>query len=220
MSSNLTAGANQPFHTWTKEYEVDRYDADAAPRVPRSLLLNEAGSPVRWLTWQEAALAVMDRNVAWSAGETVTILRGGIQRNGTRSLLTLPAVVALRMPHGVPTRERAPLCNRLLFQRDRHLCMYCGEHFRDADLTRDHVYPRCRGGVDAWENVVAACRTCNQQKGGRSPEDAGMELLAVPYSPNHAEHLILAGRHILADQMEFLLAAVPSARRGWYVETR
>jgi len=195
---------------------VDRYYAHAAPRTSRSLLLNEAGSPVRWLSWQEAALAVMDRNVAWSAGETVTVLRGGIQRDGMRSLLTLPAVVALRMPHDVPTRERAPLCNPLLFKRDRGLCLYCGEQFHDKDLTRDHVYPRCRGGVDAWENVVSACRACNQRKGGRSPEEAGMELLAVPYAPNRAEHLILEGRHILADQMEFLLAAVPSARRGRY----
>lgn len=189
-----------------------------AVRTPRTLLLSEGGLPVRWLTWQEAALAVMDHNVAWSAGETVTVLHGGTRRDGTRSTLTLPAVVALRMPHGVPARERAPLCNPLLFKRDRGLCMYCGGRFRDQDLTRDHVYPRCHGGADAWENVVTACRACNQRKGGRSPEEAGMELLAVPYAPNRAEHLILEGRHILADQMEFLLAAVPSARRGRYAD--
>lgn len=32
-----------------------------------------------------------------------------------------------------------------------------------------------------------------------------MKLLAVPYTPNLAEYLILSNRLILADQMEFLL---------------
>ena len=32
----------------------------------------------------------------------------------------------------------------------------------------------------------------------------GMRLLAVPYRPNRAEGLVLANRHILADQMAFL----------------
>lgn len=184
--------------------------------APRSLLLNAAGLPLQWLTWQEAALAVTDRHLMWSAGDTVVTLHGGTQRDGTRSILALPAVIALQAPRNAPPRERAPLCNRLLFERDRHICLYCGTRCRARDLSRDHVYPRCQGGADAWENVVTACKACNQRKGGRSPEQAGMPLLAVPYAPNHAERLILDGRHILADQMEFLLAAVPAPRRRHY----
>ncbi|HEU0197018.1 MAG TPA: HNH endonuclease [Nevskiaceae bacterium] len=195
---------------------MSRYYSNTTPRAPRSLLLNEAGLPVQWMTWQEAALSVTDPHKVWSAGETVVTLHGGTQRSGARSVLVLPAVIALRMPRGVPVRERAPLCNRLLFERDRYVCMYCGMRCREQELSRDHIYPRCRGGADAWENVVAACKACNQRKGGRSPEEARMPLLAVPYAPNHAEHLILEGRHILADQMDFLLAAVPAARRDHY----
>jgi len=33
-----------------------------------------------------------------------------------------------------------------------------------------------------------------------------MKLLAVPYTPNLAEYLILQNRKILADQMQFLKA--------------
>lgn len=50
------------------------------------------------------------------------------------------------------------------------------------------------------------CRECNQAKDARTPEEAGMKLLAVPYTPNLAEYLILQNRKILADQMEFLKA--------------
>ena len=36
-----------------------------------------------------------------------------------------------------------------------------------------------------------------------------MQLLAVPFTPTHAEYIYLKGRRVLADQMEFLLAHFP-----------
>ena len=97
-----------------------------------------------------------------------------------------------------------PLSNRELFLRDGHLCMYCGREFSGFVLTRDHLIPLSRGGVDCWSNVVTACRGCNHAKGSRTPDEADMSLLAVPYVPNRAEYLVLSNRRILADQMEFL----------------
>ena len=37
----------------------------------------------------------------------------------------------------------------------------------------------------------------------------GMELLAVPFTPTHAEYIYLQGKRVLADQMKFLLAHFP-----------
>ena len=87
--------------------------------------------------------------------------------------------------------------------------MYCGEQHASRGLSRDHVMPLSRGGTDAWNNVVTACKRCNNRKAGRTPEQAGMELLAVPFTPTHAEYIYLQGKRILADQMEFLLAHFP-----------
>ena len=54
-------------------------------------------------------------------------------------------------------------------------------------------------------NVVSACRRCNQFKGNKLLSEINMELLALPYTPNHAEYLALINSHrIRADQMEFL----------------
>jgi hypothetical protein len=36
-----------------------------------------------------------------------------------------------------------------------------------------------------------------------------MELLAIPFTPTHAEYIYLKGRNILADQMEFLRSHFP-----------
>ena len=73
-------------------------------------------------------------------------------------------------------------------------------------LTRDHVTPLHQGGKNTWSNLVTACRDCNARKGGRTPEQAKMPLIAVPFIPNWAEYLVLTNRKILADQMEFLKA--------------
>jgi hypothetical protein len=87
--------------------------------------------------------------------------------------------------------------------------MYCATRFSERDLTRDHITPVSQGGRDVWANVVAACRRCNNHKGGRTPEQARMELIAVPFIPTYAEYIYLKGRRVLADQMEFLLAHFP-----------
>ena len=87
--------------------------------------------------------------------------------------------------------------------------LYCGLRFPVGELTRDHIRPLSQGGTDLWTNVVTACRRCNNHKGGRTPEEARMQLLAVPFTPTYAEYIYLKGRRVLADQMEFLLAHIP-----------
>ena len=83
--------------------------------------------------------------------------------------------------------------------------MYCGKEYLDKDLSCDHILPTSRGGQNIWTNVVAACRRCNHFKQDRTPEEAHMELLALPFEPNPAEYLALMNsRRIRADQMEFL----------------
>lgn len=66
-----------------------------------------------------------------------------------------------------------------LMERDRFKCGYC----RKRATTMDHVVPRCQGGLSEWTNCIAACRKCNSDKGGRTPEQAGMRLLWEPFTP-------------------------------------
>ena len=80
-------------------------------------------------------------------------------------------------------------------------------------LTRDHIIPLSRGGLDTWQNCCACCASCNAAKGSRTLDDLGWELLYVPYAPSHQEGLILQNRQILADQMELLRAMLPRHSR-------
>ena len=175
--------------------------------TPLILRLDVSGLPVTWIPWQDAVSIYSRDMVAWTAGEHEFTFHGGIcRRTGMRSSVSVSSIIAVKRSssHKFLQRTIAPLTNRELFYRDANLCMYCGHEFHDSELTRDHVTPISRGGRDKWSNVVTACRNCNTRKGDRTPEQAHMPLLAIPYVPNWAEYLALSNRKILADQMQFL----------------
>ncbi|GAB6195298.1 HNH endonuclease [Lysobacter xanthus] len=181
----------------------------------RLLALDAHGHVLDWLHWQEAACLYAREAVAWTLGEPCLRVHGGMcRRTGERSLIEMHPIVASRGRARAHALNPTPaLTNPALFARDAHLCLYCGEAFPRSQLTRDHVMPISKGGRDSWENVVAACFPCNSRKRNRTPQQAGMPLLAVPYRPSWIEHLILSNRHILADQMEFLRAHLPRRER-------
>ncbi len=173
--------------------------------IPLILRLDITGQPVKWIDWQEAACLYARERVAWTAGTHTFALRGGIRRaDGERSCLEINSIIAVRGEFRRQLSLVPPLNNTELFLRDQLLCLYCGKTHRTKELTRDHVIPLSRGGIDCWSNVVTACRRCNARKGNRTPEEAGMPLLAVPYIPNLAEYLLLKNHRILGDQMAFL----------------
>lgn len=183
---------------------------------PLILTLDQHGTPHRWVSWQHACFYYAKDLVAWAIGERNFVFHGGTNRStGTRSEISTNSIIAIKGKAlaGKTLHKVPPLSNRELFHRDRHVCAYCGEELPGQRLTRDHVVPVVQGGRDTWMNVVTACRSCNQMKSGRTPEQAGMELLYAPYVPNKAEYLILCNRHILVDQMDFLARHVPSISR-------
>ena len=178
---------------------------------PRVLSLDSHGHILDWINWQDAACLYVRDAVVWTLGEPCLTIHGGYNRLlCSQSVLELHPIVASRgHARGHALSPSPALTNTALFARDASLCLYCGNEYNRHHLTRDHVLPLSRGGRDVWENVVCACFHCNSRKGGHTPQQAGMPLLAVPYRPSWVEHLILSNRHILADQMAFLKSHLP-----------
>lgn len=177
------------------------------------LALDISGAPRKWVS-AETAVGYYARDlVAYTFGEVERVYRGGWQRNGQRSRIALRNIVAVHGAGFAAYAVTPTLNSDKLFARDRFVCAYCGELSRAQRLSRDHVLPAARGGKDTWMNLVTACRACNTRKGNRTPEEAKMPLRYLPYVPSRWEDFILANRHILVDQMEYLLAQVPSHSR-------
>ena len=179
------------------------------------LALDISGVPRQWISSDDAITYHAKHAVAWSLGSIVARYRGGIQADGRQSYLETPSIIAIR-GHGFNPQKHAKvgISNRTLFGRDRYICAICGHYFANArDLSRDHIVPLSRGGLTTYKNLITMCRPCNQKKGDKLLHEVGMELLYIPYEPNHAEHMILQNRNILADQMNFLMSGLPANSR-------
>lgn len=173
-----------------------------------------AGMPLEWIDYREAVRLYHSDQVAYDCGTRLyTVFGGSSSLTGARSRIDINSIIATHGTAKSLSRDRdryvPPLNNPTLFRRDGNLCLYCAMRFPTRDLTRDHITPISQGGRDSWNNVATACRRCNNYKGGRTPEQAALELIAVPFTPTYAEYIYLKGRRVLADQMQYLLAHIP-----------
>jgi 5-methylcytosine-specific restriction endonuclease McrA len=182
---------------------------------PRILIVDSHGQPVRWAVLARAARYRASGKVLTDLGENLFSMNGGTQEcTGHRSEFITSSIVMIRGRHRIPLgHAHVGLTKYRLFARDRHVCGYCGGHFAESDLTVEHILPVSRGGQHDWTNVVTACRSCNTRKGSRTPEEARMPLLYVPYRVCRNEGFILSNRRILADQMAFLRVTLPRHSR-------
>ncbi len=98
------------------------------------------------------------------------------------STIQYPQPTIIRLVDYRNSPKTIDLTRRNLMRRDGMRCQYCGKS--NVQLTLDHILPRSRGGREEWENLVVACVACNNKKGNRTPEEAGMKLLSKPKKPS------------------------------------
>ena len=180
------------------------------------LQLDIQGTPQAWISLEHAALHVATGAVAWVDGAgPLTTLRGGFNvARGKQSLLEIHPIIALRGASKVNLFDVAPAFSKhKLFRRDRFTCAYCGECFAERLLSCEHIVPQARGGRWTWMNLVTACGPCNGRKADRTPDEAGMPLVYLPYVPSRFEDFLLEGRTIRADVHEWLAARLPRGSR-------
>ncbi len=148
------------------------------------LVLNASFEPINICAARRALVLVL-KGVA-SAEEHATS-----NVHSSRQSIRLPSVIRLLEYRRIPHQTRA-LSRKNILMRDRYTCQYCGKSTPSGVLTLDHVVPRSRSGETTWENLVACCHYCNNKKGNRTPEEAGMKLARAPrpFSLHTSRHLM------------------------------
>ena len=157
----------------------------AMDRLQRPVLvLNASFEPIN-ICGARRALVLVLKGVA--AAEEVS----GQLVHASRVALRLPSVIRLLEYRRIPHQTRS-LSRKNILMRDRYMCQYCHRTLPSSELTLDHVVPRSRAGETAWENLVACCHVCNNRKGSRTPDEAGMKLarLPRPFSLHTSRHLM------------------------------
>jgi len=136
------------------------------------LVLNATFEPIN-VTAVRRALVLMLKGVAQAEEVHAS------EVHSTTKALAVPSVIRLLTYRHIPQQSRA-LSRKNILLRDRNTCQFCGRALPASELTLDHVLPRSRGGHSSWENLVACCYECNNRKGDRTPEEAGLQLARRP----------------------------------------
>jgi 5-methylcytosine-specific restriction endonuclease McrA len=147
----------------------------------RVLVLNSSYEPIKIVNWKRAILLFLADKI-----EVLDCHPNAVIHSVMESY-SLPSVVRIRSFVRLRRRSRAhySFSRQHIFMRDEYQCQYCLHTFSPRDLTLDHVMPVTRGGQKTWENLVCCCVGCNQKKGSKTPEEAGMNLMKVPRKPRH-----------------------------------
>jgi 5-methylcytosine-specific restriction endonuclease McrA len=158
-------------------------DRDPANRDPRPapvldeavLVLNQNYEPLNVCSVRRALTLVF-------GGKASSVEPGDGRVRTISAAFPVPSVVRLERYIRAP-RQRVVLSKRNVLKRDRYECQYCG--LVDRKMTIDHIVPKKHNGPETWENLVAACMTCNARKGDRPPEHSGLQLRRKPKRPNN-----------------------------------
>jgi 5-methylcytosine-specific restriction endonuclease McrA len=165
----------------------------------QTLVLNQHYRPHEIVDWKDAVtkmfkgtvtvlaqydevLAHIDRQTLRTFPELKRALSHVIGTDAESLVIKVPAVAVLRRK--VQAMKSGIKFSKInVFQRDGFKCSYCDKKLPMSELNYDHVVPRARGGKTVWENIVTACRSCNEKKADLSLEESGMVLLVVPHRP-------------------------------------
>jgi len=143
-------------------------------------------------------------------GRAVVLETNGELVRSERLALHMPSVVRLAYQVKRPIPELR-LSRRSILARDAYTCQYCGQQRRV--LTIDHVIPRDAGGEHTWENLVCCCTQCNNVKGNRNPEQAGLKLRRQPRRPRYVPFISYSAFHSAIQNEQWRTYLMPFAPR-------
>jgi len=141
------------------------------------LKLDSSFKPIEIIPWEEAFLLTWLKK-AWAAEYTDKWVHSARQR------FQIPSVIVL-FKYIDEQFFTLPCTRKNIMIRDENRCQYCAKVFRDADLTLDHVIPKSKGGKTRWDNIVTACKPCNQRKRDLLLESAPVSLIRQPRKPSY-----------------------------------
>ena len=147
--------------------------------MKKVLLLNSSEEILRFIEWQRAVSLLCN-----GKAEAPYNYDHYYKIPHASGVFSLPKALRLNNYTRVP-RIQVYLSRKNVHRRDEYVCQYCRTQLIPGEGTIDHVFPRSRGGVDTWENLVCSCMKCNVKKGNRTPREANMPLIRLPKEPKY-----------------------------------
>ena len=142
-----------------------------------------------------SVLKSLSPKVEWYPDRDLIWIKSFLRRQSKSPKFTIAAIKTLespRIPEDIrdkfetyneellrglaPSEHVSPTKRECVIIRDNFQCQYCGKEITAADdYEMDHIIPLSQGGKENYQNLVTACRRCNQKKLDRTPAEAGMK---------------------------------------------
>ena len=142
----------------------------------RTLVLNANYFPVKTIPWESAIKRVYE-------GTVDVLVEYQDECSSPSVTWRVPAVIRVRRT--VKVKHAVRFSPKNVFLRDNYTCQYCGQKFPESQLECEHVVPKSHGGKRTWDNIVAACRSCNCKKADRECDECGMFPINRPRRPSY-----------------------------------
>jgi 5-methylcytosine-specific restriction endonuclease McrA len=139
------------------------------------LVLTPWMSPHQCVPWQKSISMEY-------TGEVDVLERYEEEARSPSITIRFPAVARLNKTL-ISEKKDVKFSRANVYARDGYKCQYCGHKKPPSQLNYDHVYPRSKGGLTTWENIVTSCIPCNLRKGHKTLKQAGMVLKRQPTRP-------------------------------------
>jgi 5-methylcytosine-specific restriction endonuclease McrA len=168
------------------------------------LALSHTYEPLGVINWEKAITLLC-------AGKVKTLSEYDQEVRSPSISFRVPSVVVFN--HNKRNRVKSARFSRKnVWVRDNGQCQYCSKCVNSQEFTLDHVIPRKNGGTTVWNNVVTCCYQCNQKKGDKTPQQAGMRLLKPVTKPETLPY---------AQDIEFYNTGtkIPESWKFWLGET-
>ncbi|MFH0974947.1 MAG: HNH endonuclease [Spirochaetota bacterium] len=158
------------------------------------LVLNSGFIPIRITTARDAVCLL-------TADKAVSVLESDSYVRSPSITIRIPSVISILGYNDLP-KKKVVFSKLNIIYRDDMTCQFCNKRFSVRDLTIDHVIPGSRWqeitgkslihGYSTWENMVCACRWCNNRKGNKLLKELGWSLKTIPVEPKYMPHIILS----------------------------
>lgn len=155
----------------------------------KCLVLNGDYTPICIVSWTKAISWHMkyENNPVYGI-DILDFYKNDFIKGTNNKKYPIPAVVKIKQFVKI-NKYGVNFSRRNIFIRDNFTCQYCGKVFDHKNLTYDHIVPKSswnykKGSPTTWTNITTACIDCNRKKGNRTPTQAKMPLLTLPFVPS------------------------------------